>query len=127
MDVLDGVFSNRLNNIQTSLDLTTERQQLLTNNLANINVPGYKREDMDFHLQLSQASGLLGTKTGVNFQRDLASFQSDFANGNSSIREDGNNVDLDKEIASMTETQMHYQALSTLAANYFQNLKTVIS
>lgn len=124
MSSLDSVFTPRLSNIQSALDLTTERQKLLTNNLANVNVPGYKREDMDFHISLNQANGSLGT---ISPPQDFKSFQSQLASQQTSLRQDGNNVDLEHEISAMTETQMHYQALSLMAANYFSNLKEAIS
>ena len=42
------------------------------------------------------------------------------------VRVDGNNVDLEKEVMSVTETEMHYQAVSDLVVGYFQGLKNVI-
>jgi len=136
MGLIDQIFSPQISSIQKSMDLATQRQKLLTNNLANVNVPGYKRQDMDFNLALdqslnpSQNSGLditdptsQDSQTSLN---DFSQFQSQFAN-QSSLREDGNNVDLETEVSSIAETNARYQALSVVATNYFQNIKSVLT
>lgn len=43
-----------------------------------------------------------------------------------SVRTDGNSVDLEREIVALTETQLQYSTLSTLARRYFQGLRDVI-
>src|SRR4051812_24274341 len=52
--VLDNLFSPYLNNLQSALGKATERQAMLTDNLANVNTPGYKRKDIDFNIVLQQ-------------------------------------------------------------------------
>ncbi|HWA82537.1 MAG TPA: hypothetical protein VG820_03825, partial [Fimbriimonadaceae bacterium] len=42
------------------------------------------------------------------------------------IRLDGNGVDLEKEVMSIAETEMRFQALTDMTSNYFSNLKNVI-
>ena len=93
---------------------------MLMNNLANVNVPGYKRKDIDFHTMLESAKH--GTQARMAFADQQAQRQSD----QTSIRLDGNNVDMEREVASVTETEMFYQAVTDLTAGYFSGLKTVI-
>jgi flagellar basal-body rod protein FlgB len=50
--MLNRIFSDQLGDLQNALSRTGQRQALLTENLANANVPHYKRHDIDFHVAL---------------------------------------------------------------------------
>ena len=89
-------------------------------NLANVNVPGYKRKDIDFHVMFQDA---LGRPSVRQNQIDRENQQK---SDQTSIRYDGNNVDLEREVASIAETEQHYEALTQLTAGYFAGLKNVI-
>ena len=93
---------------------------MLMNNLANVNVPGYKRQDIDFHVLLQD--GLNNPQQKQEFLDREAQKRSE----SSENRLDGNNVDLEKEVMSITETEMHYQAVADLTAGYFSGLKNAI-
>src|SRR3954464_13924267 len=98
------------------MDRATLRHSLLTNNLANVNTPGYKRKDLDFNITLNDA------KSKFRFRDQEGGPVTD----NSSIRMDGNNVDLEHEVMSISETELRYQALTDMTAKYFSGLKAVI-
>jgi flagellar basal-body rod protein FlgB len=114
--MLDNLFSPHLDNLQRSLTRTTQRQSLLMTNLANVNVAGYKRKDLDFHITLQNEMnvGLGNEEPGV------------VESTGTSLRMDGNNVDLEKEVMSVSETELRYQALTDLTAGYFAGLKNAI-
>ena len=120
MNVLDSMFSPTINNLQTALGRSSKRQAMLMNNLANVNVPGYKRQDIDFHVLLQD--GLNNPQQKQEFLDREAQKRSE----SSENRLDGNNVDLEKEVMSITETEMHYQAVADLTAGYFSGLKNAI-
>jgi len=93
------------------------RQSLLTNNLANVNTPGYKRKDISFNITIAEEQkklGSLGSNNGIETDE-------------SSIRVDGNNVDMEKEVMGLAETELRYNALTSMTAAYFSNLKNVIN
>jgi flagellar basal-body rod protein FlgB len=94
----------------------TLRQSLLTNNLANVNTPGYKRRDVSFDMTLSGEQKKLG----------LPGRDSEITTDNSSIRVDGNNVDMETEVMGLAETETRYNALTEMTSNYFGDLKSVI-
>ena len=104
------------------MNLATERQGMLMKNLANVNVPNYKREDMDFNLHLNEAMGADADEVDAAFQRGRARNNSD----DSSIRLDGNNVDLEREVMSIAETEHRFNALTEMTSRYFGGLKSVI-
>lgn len=99
------------------MNRTSQRHALLANNLANVNTPGYKRRDMDFNIVLqeemnSPANRLSGGESGTST--------------GGAIRLDGNGVDLEKEVMSLAETELRYQALTDMTSNYFSGMKNVI-
>ena len=77
-------------------------------NLANANVPGYKRKDIDFSLQLESKMA------GLNRRES------------SSLRADGSSVDPEREVVSIAETEARYEALTELTSRSFQGLKNAI-
>ncbi|MCH8273666.1 MAG: flagellar basal body rod protein FlgB [Armatimonadetes bacterium] len=136
MRILENLFGSHAARLQEALGRTAERHRLLTGNLANISTPGYKRKDMDFAISLDRAGRngpRLRLRTGDprHFERGVVPIRSGRGAGGSvvetrSIRTDGNSVDLEREVAALTETQLHYSALSLMSQRYFQGLKTVI-
>jgi flagellar basal-body rod protein FlgB len=95
------------------------RERALANNVANANTPGFKRSDLDFHGALRSALG--GGASSVERaefapERDLTT----------AARADGNNVDIDLEMAGLSETSLTYQALVSVAAARARMLGTAI-
>lgn len=92
---------------------------MLMKNLSNVNTPGYKREDCDFNITLeNEMSG------NDSEMRDTAMRKR--RQDQSSLRVDGNNVDLEREVMSIAETETRYNALTDFTARYFSGLKNVI-
>jgi flagellar basal-body rod protein FlgB len=93
---------------------------MVSTNIANVNVPGYKRQDMDFSIQLDDAMG----------ERRIDRLASRFGGldpaSQSSVRVDGNSVDIEHEVVSLTEMQIRYQALTDMTSRHFKGLKNVI-
>lgn len=118
VQILSSLFGTQLDRLQKSMSLATRRHEALSSNLANVNTPGYKRKDVDFNLVLDEQMGLSAsrsTETG-----------SERANQGNSLRLDGNSVDLEKEVMSIAETELRYQALTDMTASTFAGLKNVI-
>lgn len=115
--MLEKLFTPHINNLGNALSRTTYRQSLLTKNLANVNTPGYKREDTDFAIQLEneQNRGLRGLRGMAELQGSQAS-----------LRIDGNSVDLEQEVVSMAENQQRFEVISNMTAGYFTGLKSAI-
>lgn len=122
---MDFISSAKLSAIDQAMNLASQRQSLLSNNLANINVPGYKRKDMDFNLSLNEAMGV-GDPGHEDQLRQFQNFVQQQASDQTSLREDGNNVDLEREAMGIAETQLRYQALSEMASNTFSNIQIAL-
>jgi flagellar basal-body rod protein FlgB len=125
--VLNNLFSPHLTNLQSALGKATQRQSLLTNNLANVNTPGYKRQDVDFDIVLAQEMGGANPALGSEGAAQFSAQQKEATRSNgTSMRVDGNNVDLEREVFALAETELRYQALTDMTASYFQGLKSAI-
>lgn len=118
--LLDRLFGPHVDNLQRALGRTAERHSLLTSNLANLNTPGFKRKDLDFGIAIDRESDRLSKLE--QWKRERAE-QAGIA---TSIRVDGSNVDLEREVFAIAETELRYQALSDMTSQYFSGLKNVI-
>jgi flagellar basal-body rod protein FlgB len=96
--------------LERALVGSSMRQTALANNIANANTPGFKRSDVDF------ASTLAGALAGKESPSEVdATPFSAVTDKTTSSRLDGNNVDIDGEMASLSENSVTYQALVAVA------------
>lgn len=103
------LFDKTQQSLELALEGSSFRQRALAQNLANINTPGYRRVDVDFHAQLRS----IMASTPPN---KLASpnFQADRPRGDSPVRIDGNTVDVDQETSMIAENALEYQGYTSL-------------
>lgn len=119
-----------VNVLGTALDATATRNELISNNIANVNTPDYKRKDIRFETELKAAFAHSGEKTVDARVRhlDLDALEpetyTDYAE--LSYRYDGNNVDIDTENAILAKNQIKYNGLQDSINKEFSNLKMVM-
>ncbi len=102
------------------LDFAALRHKTIANNIANINTPGFRRSDVAFADELGRVlerKGLTGVKD-VGFRRT----QPDIT----AVRADGNNVNIDTEMAALAENALLYQVYSQLLARRFRQLQEIL-
>jgi flagellar basal-body rod protein FlgB len=107
--------------IQRGLEGASMRQEVLSNNLANANTPGFKRSDVDFESSLAAALGT-GDATS-NLENLTFTPQTD---SKAAIQADGNNVDMDTEMSSLTSNAVEYQTLAEIEKTRVQMLSSAI-
>jgi flagellar basal-body rod protein FlgB len=83
------------------------RQTLLTNNLANVDTPGYQVQDVDFQSQLNAALQSGEPLDQLTFQPMTQS---------QVMRADGNGVDPEQQSANLAENGLLYEELTQVAA-----------
>jgi flagellar basal-body rod protein FlgB len=115
-----GLFDLTDLTLERALQGSSLRQQLLAGNLANVNTAGFKRSDVDFQSALASA-----IDSGEPIALNDVSFQPTTDNA-TSLRPDGNNVDVDREIASLTENAVTSEALSAIAKSRLQMIQTAM-
>jgi flagellar basal-body rod protein FlgB len=99
--------------INENLNRYVSKLEIVTNNIANIETPNYKRREIVFEDVLEEAKLRLKTSN----EKHIKGIKSSYSNGkiiidqSSPSRADGNNVVLEKEIKDLNEIQLMYQSL----------------
>ena len=119
-----------INVLNRAADAAWQRNEAIPNNIANVDTPGYKRQDVAFESVLQQALGnnryqsMDDKVANVNLSRLRGRAYVDYANY--SYRLDGNNVDIENENVMLAENQLKYQGLISSINQEFTNLQTVM-
>lgn len=104
------------------------RHRAIVSNLSNVNTPNYKRVDVDFKTSLENARKSLENGDKSKAIEELENFSPDIiSDGSTSIRLDGNNVDIDREMSLLAENTLEYNTYITLISKRFNMLKNVIN
>jgi flagellar basal-body rod protein FlgB len=103
--------------LQGYLQVTSERQQVVTSNIANIDTPGYHTRDVNFQSAMQQV-----VNEGSNMQLEPASTEVEGL----TERPDGNNVNIDRESMLLSQSQLQYQMGVQLIKAEFHRLLTAI-
>ena len=98
--------------IEQYMTLLSARQEVVASNIANADTPGYKTKDIDFQSELQAAMSGLGP--GVTEVRGLR------------VKNDGNNVSLDREARLLSENAMRFNMASNLIKDQLKELKLAI-
>lgn len=107
-----------------ALDASWMRNEVITNNIANVDTPGYKRQNVKFESMLADA---MASKRPSVQERILNMEPQVSRDGtNLSYRLDGNNVDIDAEMGYLAENQLRYNALISQVNYNFTRLKDVL-
>ncbi len=120
-----------INVLDATADASWTRNEVLSNNIANVNTPNYKRQDVAFERELERALGnsrytsMDSKVSGLKMSRLKARPYTDYSNF--SYRMDGNNVDIDTENVTLAANQIKYQGIMLGVNSEFRNLKNAMS
>jgi len=120
--------------LNKGLDAAALRQQVIANNIANVNTPGYKKQDVVFEdefkaaidnkyigrLRQTHPRHLPGAKSSASVDIKVNTLNS------TSMRYDGNNVDVDEEMSKLAENNIRFNAMAQLMGGRFNTLRMVI-
>ncbi|MDO4765065.1 MAG: flagellar basal body rod protein FlgB [Eubacteriales bacterium] len=108
-----------------AIDAAWQRNKLINHNIANKDVAGYKRLDIKFEDELRKA---VDHKHRINLSKLEKVKPEVFVDkANLSYRWDGNNVDMDTEMAYSAENSLRFQALVNQMNYNFSRLKMVMN
>ena len=115
------------------LDGLSQRQQAISDNIANIDTPGYQARSVPFETALRNKLSRQGHQLAATNPRHLLSAPGhDSAMGlqqvqqMASARLDNNTVDVDQQMVDLAETQMRYQAAASALNNRISILRDAI-
>jgi len=131
--ITSGVY-DYVNVLGAAADGSWARNNAISNNIANIDTPNYKRQDVSFQWELQQAlrnskyPSLDQKVSEANRENRLSHFsqRTYLDHAGYSYRLDGNNVDIDTENVEMASNQLLYNGIVQSIDSEFKNLKTVI-
>ncbi|MGE5584724.1 MAG: flagellar basal body rod protein FlgB [Bacillota bacterium] len=117
-ETMNAVLRDRtLVGLSKALDALSLRHEVIANNIANVNTPGFKARRVRFEDQLKSAIA----------RGDPDSCSPVIEEDQLEVRRDGNSVDIDLEMARLAETTVMYSAISRLVSGRFDLIKYVIS
>lgn len=116
---------NQINIMDKSLDASWLRGQVISENIANADTPGYKRKEVAFEKYLKEALVSNNSLSNVDINELTPSIITD--KNNFKYRMDGNNVDIDVEMVELSKNQLRYTTLIEQTKNNFNRLKMVLN
>jgi flagellar basal-body rod protein FlgB len=120
-------FSGTDSYLRAAMSGLAARQRTIANNVANVDTPNFKASEVRFEDALKSAIGRSSPGASVN-QNSLNSEVSRSSVVNTtSTRADGNNVDIDREMEMLGESNLTYSALTQVMSSRIGILKSVIS
>ena len=93
------------------MTLLSVRQKLVASNIANADTPGYKTRDIDFQAELRGA---------------MRGSPQPFEVGGLTVKNDGNNVSLDREARLLSENNMRFTLASNLLRSEVQSIRAAL-
>ncbi len=125
--VLSNAY-NYINVLDKAADASWTRNDVLANNIANEDTPGYKRKDVQFETYLSDAvagtDSLDATVAEIDLNQLNATTYTEHAGLN--YRMDGNNVDITTENVELAKNQLKYYTLMNSINQEFTRLKSAL-
>src|SRR6202140_3045464 len=97
--------------LERYMDLLSARQKLVASNIANADTPGFHTGDIDFQSEFLNASGFLPEVVEVS---------------GLPVKNDGNNVSLDRESRLLAENALRFQVASNLMRSQIQKVRAAI-
>lgn len=113
------MYGNSINILEKMLDVAVFRHRVLASNIANADTPGYKARDISFQGELNRAMANSGSNRGEhNFEV--------FEVITTMPNRDGNTVNLNIEMAKITENTLLYNTATSLLAKKINMARTVL-
>ncbi|MGQ3685452.1 MAG: flagellar basal body rod protein FlgB [Candidatus Loosdrechtia sp.] len=115
-----NVSDNNFVLLSKLLDLTSAKNKVLANNIANANTPGFKKFEVSFQDELQKAieskdaEKMKNLKESITLSRDKSTTQ------------DGNNVDLEKELVTFYQMTDRYNIYVELLSKKFKGIISAI-
>lgn len=131
-----GKITGKTAFLEKALDASWMKNTAILNNMANVDTPGYKRQDVRFEDILTEMTDLPMAETGDGNPKFMPVSSSALMNSiqpsivtddNTRTRKDGNNVDADVEMTEMAKNTIKYNGLIQILSKEYSKLKTAIT
>lgn len=122
--------------LSKGLNAYSLRNKVISNNIANVETPDYKRQDVKFDeilkKNIENNRTLEGYSTDEKHIRINSRNMNDvnpevYTEKNTKSRLDGNNVDIDVEMAELSKDHIKFSVVSQQLSGYFRKIKMAIT
>jgi flagellar basal-body rod protein FlgB len=128
------IFPQSFQLMERALSTATLKQRVISSNIANVDTPNYKSKQVDFQGVLNDAlnhQSITSFKTSsehLPFSNEVTQFTPKININNKTVNKpNGNNVDVDYEMAQLAKNQLWYNAVTERVNGHINNLQTVIN
>ena len=104
------MLSRLSDTLERYMDLLSARQKVVASNIANADTPGYHTQDLDFDAEMRNASGPPRAMDAPGL----------------AVKNDGNNVSLDREARLLAENDMRFNLASNLVRSEVQSIRAAL-
>jgi len=127
-----NLFDSTMNTLEKTLDYSSVKNRVISNNIANVDTPNYKAQDVSFKDVLNEEMNnqFKAKRTHpkhVEFSSHKFTPYNITTKSNTVYNHNGNNVDIDREMAELAKNQIYYQSLIDRMNGKFSKLQTVLS
>ncbi|HEY0420765.1 MAG TPA: flagellar basal body rod protein FlgB [Acetobacteraceae bacterium] len=120
-------FSDTDSYLRAALTGLAARQRTIANNVANVDTPNFKASEVRFEDTLRNAISQSRSGSSIDQSALNAAASRSTPVDATSARGDGNNVDIDREMEVLGETNLTYAALTTVMSTRLSILRNVIN
>jgi len=129
-----NIFPKSIDAMEQALSASTLKQRVHSANIANVDTPNYKSKKVDFQAALDTAMNKqnlssyktdnrhlsFGNESSIGITRVLTNNSTQYSNN-------GNNVDMDVEMAELAKNQLWYNAVTERVNGKLNSLSSVIN
>ncbi len=123
--------TNTIHLLEKGLTGSSLRHRAISNNIANANTPGYKKVEVSFQHVLENTLETRQTLKTTNKkhlpikEEELLPFVRE--NRETTLRNDGNNVDIDIELSALAQNNLYFNSLAQLLSSQLALLRQSIT
>ncbi len=123
------LFGGTIELLRQAVTYATRRHQVLAQNLANAETPGYRGQDIVFQDELETAmrGRAVPVSAALPDQRDNLLRTVQVYTGDGRPRVDGNDVDLDRQMVRLAQNALYHNSMVQILNQKFSALKRAIS
>ncbi len=126
-----SLFSGTISLLENALNYSSTKQKIISQNIANVDTPNYKAKEVSFKTELDHAVDQSFSTNRTDHRHFVLNKPVDASSSiiNQklvSYNENGNSVDIDREMSDLAKNQIYYNALTERVSGKFSTLQNVI-
>ena len=129
------VNSPTMDYLSRGMSAANLRHEVISNNIANVNTPKFKKSDVVFESLLAKELGYFDEEGKLDIVRTHdrhmpipalePAAPTVVMDTSTTMRTDRNNVDIDKEMANLAKNQIYFNSLAKVMGGHIQKIKTI--